>query len=74
MVHILLVKKTTPIIMDMSKSTCPKWRNGLFDLCSNWVSFLLDLPVKKTKILVVGEFDNVYFGKCKVFFGGWFQN
>jgi len=29
MVHTILVLKTTPVTMDMSKSTCPKWQSGI---------------------------------------------
>jgi hypothetical protein len=37
----------------MSNSTCPKWWNGLFDACPNWVFklgiFVLDLLIQKAK-------------------------
>jgi hypothetical protein len=39
MVHILPIIKTTLVIVDMSKLTCPKWRIGLFDAYSNWEFF-----------------------------------
>jgi hypothetical protein len=58
----------------MPKSTCPKWWNGIFDPCSIWVFLNYICQSKTPNFLVVGEFDNVYFGKCKVHFGGGFQN
>ncbi len=57
MVHTLLIKKTTPIILDMLKLVCPKWWNGLFDTCSNWFFFTRIANQKVPCFLIVFSCD-----------------
>jgi hypothetical protein len=64
MVHILLIKNTTLVTMDMSKSTCPKWSNGFFYTCPNWVFFTRFIGKKIKNFsngLNFGNFTNGFF-------------